>query len=45
MNAKDIITRKFEKATFNGYKTDDVDDFLREVSNEYAQLQKDKSEL
>ena len=45
MNEKDIITRKFEKATFNGYKTDDVDDFLREVSNEYAQLQKDKSEL
>lgn len=45
MNAKDIITRKFEKATFNGYKTDDVDDFLREISNEYAQLQKDKSEL
>lgn len=45
MNAKDIITRKFEKATFNGYKTDDVDDFLREVSNEYAQLQKEKSEL
>lgn len=45
MNAKDIITRKFEKATFNGYKTDDVDDFLREVSNEYAQLQKEKGEL
>ncbi len=45
MNAKDIITRRFEKSTFNGYKTDDVDDFLREVSNEFAQLQKDKEEL
>lgn len=45
MNAKDIITRRFEKATFNGYKTDDVDDFLREVSNEFAQLQKEKEEL
>lgn len=45
MNAKDIITRKFEKATFNGYKTDDVDEFLREISSEYAQLQKEKSEL
>lgn len=45
MNAKDIITRRFEKATFNGYKTDDVDEFLREISNEYAQLQKEKSEL
>ena len=45
MNAKDIITRRFEKATFNGYKTDDVDEFLREISNEYAQLQKEKNEL
>jgi DivIVA domain-containing protein len=45
MNAKDIITRRFEKATFNGYKTDDVDDYLREVSNEFAQLQKEKAEL
>lgn len=45
MNAKDILSRRFEKATFNGYKTDDVDEFLREVSGEYSQLQKDKNEL
>lgn len=45
MNAKDIITRRFEKAKFNGYKTEDVDDFLKEISGEYAQLQKEKSEL
>lgn len=45
MNAKDILSRRFEKATFNGYKTDDVDEFLREVSSEFSQLQKDKSEL
>ncbi len=45
MNAKDIITRRFEKAKFNGYKTEDVDDFLKEISSEYAQLQKEKSEL
>ncbi|MGN1338710.1 MAG: DivIVA domain-containing protein [Oscillospiraceae bacterium] len=45
MNAKDILSRRFEKATFNGYKTDDVDEFLREVSSEYSQLQKDKNEL
>lgn len=45
MNAKDIKDRRFEKATFNGYKTDDVDDFLKEVSNEFAQLQKEKNEL
>lgn len=45
MNAKDILSRRFEKATFNGYKTDDVDEFLREISGEYSQLQKDKNEL
>ncbi len=45
MNAKDIKDRRFEKATFNGYKTDDVDDFLKEVSSEFAQLQKEKNEL
>ena len=45
MNAKDILARHFEKATFNGYKTDDVDEFLREISSEYAQLQKEKNEL
>lgn len=45
MNAKDILARRFEKATFNGYKTEDVDEFLRELSSEFAQLQKEKSEL
>lgn len=45
MNAKEILARKFEKATFNGYKTEDVDEFLREISAEYSQLQKDKNEL
>ena len=45
MNAKEIVTKKFEKAAFNGYKPDDVDDYLKEVSDEFAQLQKEKSEL
>ena len=45
MNAKEILTKRFEKATFNGYKTEDVDVFLREISNEYSQLQKEKNEL
>lgn len=45
MNAKDILARRFEKATFNGYKTEDVDDFLKEISGEYSQLQKEKNEL
>lgn len=45
MNAKEIIARKFEKAAFNGYKPDDVDDYLKEVSDEFAALQKEKNEL
>ena len=45
MNAKDILARRFEKATFNGYKTEDVDEFLRELSSEFAQLQKEKNVL
>ncbi|MDE7361812.1 MAG: DivIVA domain-containing protein [Oscillospiraceae bacterium] len=45
MNAKEIVTKRFEKAAFNGYKTDDVDDYLKEVSDEFAQLQKEKDEL
>ncbi len=45
MNAKEIVTKKFEKAAFNGYKPDDVDEYLKEVSDEFAQLQKEKGEL
>ncbi len=45
MNAKEIIARRFEKAAFNGYKTEDVDEFKKEVSDEFAQLQKEKAEL
>ncbi|MBD5130137.1 MAG: DivIVA domain-containing protein [Ruminococcaceae bacterium] len=45
MNAKEIVTKRFEKAAFNGYKPDDVDEYLKEVSDEFAQLQKEKSEL
>lgn len=45
MNANDITTKRFGKATFNGYNTDDVDAFLREVSQEFSQLTKERSEL
>ena len=45
MNANEITTKRFGKATFNGYNTDDVDAFLREVSAEFSQLQKEKNEL
>lgn len=40
MNVKDISGKKFEKSAF-GYKTDDVDDFLRDIGIEMAQLQKE----
>lgn len=45
MNAKDIITKRFDKATFSGYKTEDVDEFLKDVSFEFDQLKKEKNEL
>lgn len=45
MNAKEIISKQFEKATFGGYKMEEVEDFLKVVSNEFAALQKEKSEL
>lgn len=45
MNAKEIISKQFEKATFGGYKMEEVEDYLKEVSNEFAALQKEKSEL
>ena len=45
MNAKEIIGKHFEKAAFNGYKTEEVDEYLREVSEEFAKLQKENGEL
>ncbi|MEG0614201.1 MAG: DivIVA domain-containing protein [Oscillospiraceae bacterium] len=42
MNTKDIGSKKFEKATLGGYKAEEVDEFLRDLSIEFAQLQKDK---
>lgn len=45
MNAKEIIGKHFEKAAFNGYKTEEVDEFLRVVSEEFSRLQKENGEL
>lgn len=45
MNAKEILNKQFEKSTFGGYKMDEVDDFLKEVAAEFAELQKNNSEL
>lgn len=39
MEAKDIMDKKFDKS-FNGYKMEEVDDFLQEVSAEFAKLKK-----
>ncbi|MGN0596602.1 MAG: DivIVA domain-containing protein [Ruminiclostridium sp.] len=44
MNAKEIMDKKFDKS-FNGYKMDDVDEFLRDISIEFTQLQKENSDL
>jgi cell division initiation protein len=44
MNAKEISSRKFDRG-FNGYKTDEVDEFLREISAEFSQLQGDNRDL
>jgi cell division initiation protein len=44
MNAKEISSRKFDRG-FNGYKTDEVDEFLREISSEFSQLQSENRDL
>lgn len=44
LTAKEISNKKFEKAAFGGYKIEEVDEFLKEVAIEFAQLQKDKEE-
>lgn len=45
MNAKDIVAKNFGKETLNGYKREEVDAFMQEVSDEFAQLQKENEEL
>lgn len=44
LSAKEISTRNFEKAKLGGYKPDEVDQFLKEIALEVAQLQKDKED-
>jgi cell division initiation protein len=44
MNAKEISSRKFDRG-FNGYKTDEVDEFLREISSNYSQIQSENRDL
>lgn len=45
MNAKEILNKQFTKVRIGGYKFEEVDDYLREVSDEFAALQKEKNEL
>ena len=44
MNAKSIIEQKFDKG-FNGYKMEEVDEFLREVSAEFSELEAQNESL
>ena len=39
-----IASRRFDKQ-MGGYKQDEVEEFLRQVAQEYAQLQSEKEEL
>ncbi|MCC8195966.1 MAG: DivIVA domain-containing protein [Ruminococcus sp.] len=43
MNAKDIATKKFEKATF-GYKPEEVDEYLKDVAIALSNATKEKEE-
>lgn len=44
MEARDIIEKKFNKG-LNGYKMEEVDDFLQELSTEFLNLKKQNEEL
>lgn len=44
MEAKDIIDKKFNKG-LNGYKMEEVDEYLQEVSTEFLNLKKQNEEL
>lgn len=43
MEAIDIMDKKFDKS-FNGYKMEEVDEFLQELSTEFANLKKQNEE-
>lgn len=44
MNLNDITSKRFEKSAF-GYKNEEVDDYLKEVSREVARVTSEKDEL
>lgn len=45
MNAKDIAAKKFDKAAMFGYKTEEVDEYLRQMSDAFAAVTKENAEL
>lgn len=45
LTPQDIREKTFEKAMFNGYEMSAVDDFLDELSNDLAALQKENTVL
>ena len=45
MNPKDIAGKKFEKGGMFGYKPEEVDEYLKDMAYEFAQLSKEKAEL
>ncbi|MCH5200011.1 MAG: DivIVA domain-containing protein [Oscillospiraceae bacterium] len=44
MEAADILDKKFDKG-FNGYKMEEVDEFLQEVSSAFLELKKQNEEM
>lgn len=44
MDANDIIEKRFDKG-FNGYRMEDVDEFLQEMSSEFAALQRQNDDM
>lgn len=45
ITAQDIREKTFEKARFNGYEMNDVDDFLEELADEITNAQKENAVL
>ncbi len=45
MNAKEIVNKTFEAVKKGGYKTEEVDEYLRDVSVEFKKLQSENEEL
>ena len=44
ISAKEISSKRFEKSALGGYKIDEVDQFLKEIAVEIAQIQREKED-